>query len=134
MLSTEFGTNFPQVHFVTEDVDQGEIVIQRECKVDDNETVDTLKAKVQALEGRCLIEVARRAQRKDLTPRSKEALTPVTYKDAGVDIEAGDNLVEMIKPFCKATARPGSEGIIGGFGGIFDLKVAQISLKFLISP
>ena len=45
--------------------------------------------------------------------------TSITYKDAGVDIEAGDALVERIKPFAKRTMRPEVMGGIGGFGSLF---------------
>nr|WP_176755249.1 phosphoribosylformylglycinamidine cyclo-ligase [Methylophilus rhizosphaerae] len=45
--------------------------------------------------------------------------TSVTYRDAGVDIEAGDALVEQIKPFAKRTMRPEVMGGIGGFGSLF---------------
>ena len=48
----------------------------------------------------------------------------VTYKDAGVDIDAGDALVERIAPAAKATARRGADASLGGFGGLFDLKAA----------
>jgi len=48
----------------------------------------------------------------------------LTYADAGVDIDAGDMLVEHIKPLAKSTARPGSEPSLGGFGALFDLKAA----------
>ncbi len=44
------------------------------------------------------------------------------YKDAGVDIEAGADLVERIKPHVKTTMRPGVMGGLGGFGALFDLK------------
>ena len=44
------------IHFVTEDVDKGPILIQKKCNVDDNDTVETLKAKVQALECEAFIE------------------------------------------------------------------------------
>ncbi|MDH4395959.1 MAG: phosphoribosylformylglycinamidine cyclo-ligase [Limnobacter sp.] len=47
--------------------------------------------------------------------------TPLTYKDAGVDIEAGDSLVEAIKPLAKRTLRPGVLGGIGGFGALFEV-------------
>ena len=47
-----------------------------------------------------------------------------TYRDAGVDIEAGDALVERIKPLARATARPGAMGGLGGFGALFDLRAA----------
>jgi len=48
----------------------------------------------------------------------------VTYKQAGVDIDAGDALVERIKPLAKATNRAGVMGGLGGFGALFDLKKA----------
>jgi phosphoribosylformylglycinamidine cyclo-ligase len=49
---------------------------------------------------------------------------PVTYRDAGVDIDAGNALVHAIKPLVKATRRPGADADLGGFGGLFDLKAA----------
>ena len=48
----------------------------------------------------------------------------LTYADAGVDIDAGNRLVDLIKPMVRATARPGADAEIGGFGGVFDLKAA----------
>jgi len=52
-------------------------------------------------------------------------LPPLTYKDAGVDIDAGDQLVENIKPFAKRTMRPEVLGGIGGFGAL-----VEVSKKF----
>ncbi|MEK9778514.1 MAG: AIR synthase related protein, partial [Methylophilaceae bacterium] len=49
---------------------------------------------------------------------SKES---TTYKDAGVNIEAGDELVERIKPFAKKTLRPEVLGGLGGFGSLFEV-------------
>jgi phosphoribosylformylglycinamidine cyclo-ligase len=49
---------------------------------------------------------------------------PITYRDSGVDIDAGNTLVEMIKPLVKATRRSGADAALGGFGGLFDLKAA----------
>jgi phosphoribosylformylglycinamidine cyclo-ligase len=46
----------------------------------------------------------------------------LTYTQAGVDIDAGNRMVELIKPLVRATARPGADAEIGGFGGLFDLK------------
>eukprot|EP00873_Tetraselmis_striata_P045734 jgi/Tetstr1/465998/TSEL_010589.t1 len=46
----------------------------------------------------------------------------LSYADAGVDIDAGNALVKRIKPLVKATARPGADGEIGGFGGVFDSR------------
>ena len=48
----------------------------------------------------------------------------LTYADAGVDIDAGNLMVEKIKPIVRSTRRPGADGEIGGFGGLFDLKAA----------
>ncbi len=45
-----------------------------------------------------------------------------SYKSAGVDIDAGDALVEAIKPLARATARKGADAALGGFGALFDLK------------
>jgi phosphoribosylformylglycinamidine cyclo-ligase len=48
----------------------------------------------------------------------------LTYAQAGVDIDAGNRMVDLIKPLVRATARPGADAEIGGFGGLFDLKRA----------
>ena len=55
--------------------------------------------------------------------------TPLTYRDAGVDIEAGNALVDAIGPLAKATARAGVMGGLGGFGALFDLKAAGFGLR-----
>ncbi len=47
--------------------------------------------------------------------------SPLTYRDAGVDIAAGDNLVETIKPLAQRTLRPGVLAGIGGFGALFEV-------------
>jgi len=47
--------------------------------------------------------------------------TPLTYRDAGVDIDAGNSVVERIKPLVQRTFRPGVMGGLGGFGALFDL-------------
>ena len=49
-------------------------------------------------------------------------MTSLTYRDAGVDIDAGDELVERIKPLAKRTMRPEVMGGIGGFGALFQLS------------
>ncbi len=58
---------------------------------------------------------------------------PLSYKDAGVDIDAGDRLVDRIKPMVKSTRRPGADGTIGGFGGAFDLKATGLKDPVLVS-
>ncbi len=57
----------------------------------------------------------------------------LSYKHAGVDIDAGDALVEAIKPAVRATRRPGADGEIGGFGGLFDLKAAGFLDPILVA-
>ncbi|MEI9963749.1 MAG: phosphoribosylformylglycinamidine cyclo-ligase [Caulobacteraceae bacterium] len=57
----------------------------------------------------------------------------LTYAKAGVDIDAGEALVEAIKPLAKATRRPGAEASLGGFGALFDLKAAGYSDPLLVS-
>ncbi len=57
----------------------------------------------------------------------------VSYKDAGVDISAGNRLVDRIKPLAKSTARIGSNPDLGGFGGLFDLKACGYADPVLVS-
>jgi phosphoribosylaminoimidazole synthetase len=57
----------------------------------------------------------------------------LTYAEAGVDIDAGNALVEAIKPLAKATRRPGAEAGLGGFGALFDLKAAGYDDPLLVS-
>jgi phosphoribosylformylglycinamidine cyclo-ligase/phosphoribosylamine--glycine ligase/phosphoribosylglycinamide formyltransferase/phosphoribosylformylglycinamidine cyclo-ligase len=57
----------------------------------------------------------------------------LTYAQAGVDIDAGNALVEAIKPLAKATRRPGAEASLGGFGALFDLKAAGYDDPLLVS-
>ncbi|MEZ5779510.1 MAG: phosphoribosylformylglycinamidine cyclo-ligase [Paracoccaceae bacterium] len=57
----------------------------------------------------------------------------LTYADAGVDIDAGNALVERIKPAAKRTARPGTVTGLGGFGALFDLKAAGYADPVLVA-
>ncbi|MBL6777003.1 MAG: phosphoribosylformylglycinamidine cyclo-ligase [Alphaproteobacteria bacterium] len=59
--------------------------------------------------------------------------SPLTYRDAGVDIDAGDALVSTIKPFAKKTMRAGANPDLGGFGGLFDLKAAGFKDPILVA-
>ena len=61
------------------------------------------------------------------------AATGLSYRAAGVDIEAGDTLVEAIKPLARATARAGAIGGLGGFGALFDLKAAGFADPVLVA-
>ncbi|MFH5925859.1 phosphoribosylformylglycinamidine cyclo-ligase [Roseomonas xinghualingensis] len=60
-------------------------------------------------------------------------MTRLTYRDAGVDIEAGDALVDRIKPLARSTDRAGTMGGLGGFGALFDLKAAGFQDPVLVS-
>jgi phosphoribosylformylglycinamidine cyclo-ligase len=55
------------------------------------------------------------------------------YADAGVDIDAGNRMVDLIKPLLRATARAGAGAEIGGFGGLFDLKAAGFDDPILVA-
>ncbi|XP_062865359.1 trifunctional purine biosynthetic protein adenosine-3 isoform X2 [Trichomycterus rosablanca] len=57
----------------------------------------------------------------------------LTYKDSGVDIAAGNRLVDLIKPLAKATSRSGCNAELGGFAGLFDLKAAGFADPILVS-
>ncbi|HEX4710370.1 phosphoribosylformylglycinamidine cyclo-ligase [Phenylobacterium sp.] len=57
----------------------------------------------------------------------------LTYAQAGVDIDAGNALVERIKPLAKSTRRPGAEASLGGFGALFDLKAAGYDDPLLVT-
>ncbi len=73
-----------------------------------------------------------------MTMENKPADKPVgqnglTYAQAGVDIDAGNLMVEKIKPLVRSTRRPGADGEIGGFGGLFDLKAAGFKDPVLVA-
>jgi phosphoribosylformylglycinamidine cyclo-ligase len=58
---------------------------------------------------------------------------PLTYADAGVDIDIGNRLVDRIRPLARATRRAGAEAELGGFGGLFDLKAAGFADPILVA-
>ena len=64
---------------------------------------------------------------------SKERRKPLTYRDAGVDIESGNRLVERIKPLANRTRRPGVVSDLGGFGGLFELPADRFRRPVLVS-
>ena len=64
---------------------------------------------------------------------SRNAEQGLTYADAGVDIDAGNALVDAIKPMVRATRRPGADAEIGGFGGLFDIKAAGFKDPILVA-
>ena len=66
-------------------------------------------------------------------PEGSDRPNGLTYADAGVDIDAGEALVDAIKPLAKSTRRPGAEPSLGGFGALFDLKAAGYEDPLLVS-
>ena len=62
-----------------------------------------------------------------------EGKSGLTYAQAGVDIDAGNEMVDRIKPMVRATRRPGADAEIGGFGGLFDLKAAGFTDPILVA-
>jgi len=60
-------------------------------------------------------------------------MSSLTYKDSGVDITKGNNLIEKIKPIAKATSRPGVLEGLGGFGGMFEIPLNKYQNPVLIS-
>ena len=68
-----------------------------------------------------------------LTCRAGKAISALSYKDAGVDIDAGGRLVEAIRPLAHATRRPGVIDDLGGFGALFDLRAAGFADPLLVA-
>jgi len=68
-----------------------------------------------------------------MSVKNTETGNGLNYADAGVDIDAGNALVEAIKPAVKSTARTGSNPEIGGFGGLFDLKATGFKDPVLVA-
>lgn len=73
------------------------------------------------------------AEETHVEAQSKPTSTGLTYAAAGVSVDAGNALVEAIKPVVKATRRPGADSVIGGFGGAFDLAAAGFRDPILVS-
>lgn len=65
--------------------------------------------------------------------KKESQVTPLTYREAGVDIDAGDALVDAIKPAARRTVRSGANPDLGGFGGLFDLKEAGFTDPILVA-
>ena len=68
-----------------------------------------------------------------MTERPKSGDESLTYAQAGVDIDAGEALVEAIKPLAKSTRRPGADAALGGFGALFDLKAAGYADPLIVT-
>ncbi|WAQ92374.1 hypothetical protein PtA15_16A281 [Puccinia triticina] len=79
-------------------------------------------------------DIAHRALKPKTTSSSQpEQKNGLTYLDSGVSIDSGNELVARIKPLVKATARLGCDSVIGGFGGLFDLKSVGYQDPIIVS-
>ncbi len=67
------------------------------------------------------------------TEKPEKQTNGLTYAQAGVDIDAGNAMVDQIKPLVRSTRRPGADAEIGGFGGLFDLKAAGFKDPILVA-
>src|SRR5499433_3127746 len=85
------------------------------------------------LASHCTRPKSRVTSRQHTENRMADRRNGLTYADSGVDIDAGNRLVDMIKPMVRATARPGADAEIGGFGGLFDLKRAGFKDPVLVA-
>ena len=131
------------VHQVTALVDGGPIVVQKSCEVLSTDTVASLKERVQTLEGEAMVEAVAQFTAGVIGPLASSgwyamgsggngagdgcgevAAQGLTYKSAGVNIDAGHALVQKIKPLMQRTRRTGGDTHVGGFGGLFDLAAA----------
>ena len=65
--------------------------------------------------------------------QARRPIRPISYADSGVDIAAGNALVNAIKPIVRSTRRPGANADIGGFGGLFDLRAAGYRDPILVA-
>ncbi|KAJ8522030.1 hypothetical protein ONZ45_g1397 [Pleurotus djamor] len=74
-------------------------------------------------------DIAHRA----LSPSVASSSSAFTYASAGVSVDAGNALVEKIKPFVRSTRRTGTDAELGGFGGVFDLKAVGYTDPVLVS-
>ncbi|MEZ5935531.1 MAG: phosphoribosylformylglycinamidine cyclo-ligase [Alphaproteobacteria bacterium] len=68
-----------------------------------------------------------------MTSSTSRRLADDRYREAGVDIEAGNDFVKAIAPLARSTARSGASGALGGFGGLFDLKEAGFEDPVLVA-
>jgi phosphoribosylformylglycinamidine cyclo-ligase len=66
-------------------------------------------------------------------PGRRHNRPPISYRDSGVDIDAGNALVQAIKPLAKSTRRAGADADLGGFGALFDLKAAGFKDPILVA-
>lgn len=97
----------------------------------------TLKdAVAQAYKGADAVEFNGKYNRKDIAYKAfrdaEKTSGGITYAQAGVSIDNGNKLVQQIKEKVKSTARPGTDSVIGGFGGLFDLKAAGFRDPLLV--
>ncbi|GAA6039098.1 hypothetical protein JCM8097_005323 [Rhodosporidiobolus ruineniae] len=132
----ELPENVYVFHAGTKATPEGKIVTAGGRVLAVTATAPTLKeAQALAYKGVDCVHFEGKTFRKDIAYRAFKAPEPkqsLTYASAGVSIDAGNALVEKIKPMVKATKRAGTDSVIGGFGGLFDLKAAGFKDPILV--
>src|ERR1700692_421822 len=86
-----------------------------------------------SLASHCTLAESDETSRHHLESAMIDRKNGLTYADSGVDIDAGNRLVDLIKPMVRATARAGADAESGGFGGLFDLKAAGFKDPVLVA-
>lgn len=125
-------------HAGTKRADDGTLLTAGGRVVAVSATGPTLEAALElAYAGVACVQFEGQVYRRDIAHRALSAARSqqagLTYADAGVDIHAGNALVERIKPLAKSTQRAGCVGGIGGFGGVFDLHALGMRDPLLVS-
>ncbi|KAK9239118.1 phosphoribosylglycinamide synthetase [Lipomyces kononenkoae] len=126
-------------HAGTSRTSEGKLVSSGGRVIAASAVADTLEEAVKkAYVGMSKIHLKNMHYRKDIAYRAFRDTKPkeeniLTYAKSGVNIENGNTLVERIKPSVKATARPGADAELGGFGGLFDLKAAGFKDPLLVA-
>lgn len=83
-----------------------------------------------------MIKFSNMYYRKDIGYKEKKYMKyskHITYKQSGVDVEAGNEFIKLIKPIVKSTRLLGADAEIGGFGGIFDMKCLNYKDPLIVS-
>ncbi|WFD25503.1 hypothetical protein MNAN1_000463 [Malassezia nana] len=125
-------------HAGTKRADDGTLLTAGGRVIAVSATGPTLEAALElAYAGVKCVQFEGQVYRRDIAHRALSAARSrqagLTYADAGVDIHAGNALVERIKPLAKSTQRTGCVGGIGGFGGVFDLRALGMRDPLLVS-
>ncbi|XP_030377639.1 trifunctional purine biosynthetic protein adenosine-3 [Scaptodrosophila lebanonensis] len=97
-----------------------------------DDSLQTAAAKATKLAAGIIFAGVGAQYRTDIAHKAFKLSTSMSYRDSGVDIDAGDALVQRIKPLSRGTHRPGIIGGLGGFGGLFRIKDVDVKSEPVI--